>query len=353
MNSSGDHTRRRFLRAVATTMATGPVTMLGRVGARVPPHLAALERGQAWLNTRPLTAAELRGKVVVVDFCTYTCINWLRSLPYRRAWALKYADRLVFIGVHTPEFAFEHDLENVRREVRRLNVGYPIVLDNDYAIWRAFDNHYWPALYVVDAGGRVRDRQFGEGEYHQSEQVIQRLLAEAEARSASRDLVMVAGTGAEAAADWNALGSPETYLGYEGAESFSSPGGAKKDRQSRYALPARLGSNRWALAGDWTIGRQSVVLGGASGRIACRFRARDLHLVMGPSSVGRPIRIRVILDGHSPGTARGVDIDAEGAGIVEAPRLYQLIRQPGSIGDRVFEIEFLDAGGEAYAFTFG
>jgi thiol-disulfide isomerase/thioredoxin len=317
-------------------------------------ELTSLGTASTWLNSEPLTPASLRGKVVLVDFWTFTCINWLRSLPYVRAWAEKYKDQgLVVIGVHAPEFPVERDLVNVRRAATGLRVDYPIAVDNDFAIWRAFDNHYWPAIYLVDAQGRVRYRRFGEGEYAQSERMIQQLLAEAGAGGISQELVSVAGRGVEAAADWDSLRSPETYVGYGRTENFASPGGAASDQRRVYTAPARLSLNHWALAGDWTMGRQALVLNEANGRMAYRFHARDLHLVMGPAAPGAPVRFRVLVDGQPPGAAHGVDVDTEGNGKVTEPRLYQLIRQSQPIMERQFEIEFLDPGVEALAFTFG
>jgi thiol-disulfide isomerase/thioredoxin len=317
-------------------------------------ELTALGRGRDWLNSSRLTPDTLAGKVVVVQFCTYTCINWLRTLPYVRAWAQKYDPDVVVLGVHTPEFAFEENVDNVRRALQRLTVAYPIVLDSDYAIWRTFDNHYWPALYFVDARGRVRERHVGEGEYERSESIIQRLLSERRNLS-KRDggVVSVDAVGVEVQADWANLRSPEKYLGYQRTEHFASPGGLSRDRVRPYAFPARLDLNRWALAGDWTTGSQAAVLNSVSGRIACRFHARDLHLVMGSLRPEGRVRFRVSLDGQPPGSARGVDVDADGNGTIAEPRLYQLIRQAKPVGDRRFEIEFLDSGVEAFAFTFG
>jgi thiol-disulfide isomerase/thioredoxin len=292
--------------------------------------------------------------VVLVDFWTYTCINWLRTAPYVRAWAEKYRDQgLVVIGVHTPEFTVEHDLDNVRRAVRDMGLDYPVAVDNDYAVWRSFDNHYWPALYFVDAEGRIRHHQFGEGDYEESEIVLQRLLAEAGAGDVPRDLVSVDGEGVEAAADWAHLGSPENYVGYLRAEHFSSPGGVVPDTPHEYEAPERLRVNHWALDGEWTVGGEVTTPNRPEGRITYRFHARDLHLAMGPPVSGRPVRFRVLLDGQPPGPAAGVDVDERGDGTVTESRLYQLIRQPGAIDDRTFEIRFLDAGVEALVFTFG
>ena len=296
----------------------------------------------AWLNSPALSTAGLRGKVVLVDFGTYTCINWLRTLPHIRAWAEKYKDQgLVVIGVHTPEFEFEKNMDNVRRAVKDLGLAYPIAVDNDYAVWRAFANNAWPALYLIDAQGRVRYSHLGEGEYERSEKMIQQLLAEAGAAGVPRDLVSVEGRGVEAAADWASLRSPEAYLGAERAENRVS------------AAAARLRLNQWTASGDWMEKKQAIALKKANGRIALRFHARDLHLVMGPAVSGKTIRFRVLIDGKPPGAAHGGDIDAQGNGTLTEQRMYQLIRQPGPIADRTFEIEFLDPGAEAFAFTFG
>ena len=307
-----------------------------------------------WLNSPPLTPEGLRGRVVLVQVWTYTCINWLRTLPYVRAWAEKYKDQgLVVIGVHTPEFPFEKDLDNVRREAKDMGVDYPIVIDNDYAVWRAFDNQYWPALYFVDAKGHIRHHHFGEGDYEQSERIVQQLLSEAGARDIGPELVSVDGQGAEAAADWGSLKSPENYVGYERSENFESPGGAARDQPHVYGAPAKLKLNHWALSGDWTVGKQATRLNQANGRIAYRFHARDLHLVMGPAARGTSVRFRVLIDGQPPGAAHGIDVDEQGYGTVTEQRLYQLIRQPKPIADRQFEIEFLDSGVETFVFTFG
>ena len=317
-------------------------------------ELASLERANEWLNSAPLTPSALRGKVVLIDFWTYTCINWLRTLPYVRAWAEKYRDQgLVVIGVHAPEFAFEKDLNNVRWAVKDMKIGYPIAVDSDHVIWRAFRNQYWPALYFIDAQGRVRHHYFGEGAYEQSEMIIQRLLAEAGAGGHGDDLVSVDARGLEAAADWGSLKSPENYVGYERTQNFASPGGAVLDKPRMYELPARLRLNEWALSGDWTVKKGNVVLNKASGSITYRFHARDLHLVMGPAAPGASVRFRVRIDGQPPGAAHGVDVDESGNGTVTEQRLYQLIRQPKPIADRQFEIEFFGSGVEAFAFTFG
>jgi len=316
--------------------------------------MPSLDGATQWLNSPPLTAAGLRGKVVLVDFWTYTCINWLRTLPYVRAWAERYQQHgLVVLGVHTPEFDVEHDLDNVRRAVRDLRVHYPVAVDNDYTIWSAFDNHYWPALYLVDAQRKIRHHRFGEGGYEESEMILQQLLAEAGSGAIGQQLVSVDPTGVEAAADWDSLRSPENYLGYQRTEDFTSADGAVLDTPHVYALPTRLRLNQWALAGDWAVKQQAIVLNAPDGGIVYRFHARDLHLVMGPATPGTPVRFRVLLDGQPPAAAHGTDVDEAGDGTVTHPRLYQLIRQPGPVSERTFEITFHDPGVQAYAFTFG
>jgi thiol-disulfide isomerase/thioredoxin len=334
------------------TITAAHLGLFGSADGAEPRELAAIGRANEWLNSPPLTPASLAGKVVLVDFWTFTCINWLRTLPYIRAWAQKYTQGLVVIGVHTPEFAVEKNLEHVRRAVRQMRIDYPVVIDNDYAIWRAFDNNYWPALYFVDSRGRVRDHHFGEGEYERSEKIVQRLLGEAGAAGIGPGTVSVDASGVEAPADWSSLRSPENYVGYERTQNFASPGGPRADRRYMYAAPARFALNQWALAGEWTMGRQATVLGSPNGRVLYRFHARDLHLVMGPSPASS-VRFRVSIDGQPPGAAHGVDVDEGGHGTVVEPRLHQLIRQPKPIVDRLCEIEFLDAGVETLAFTFG
>jgi thiol-disulfide isomerase/thioredoxin len=316
--------------------------------------LPPLSGATGWLNSPPLAAADLRGKVVLVDVWTYTCINWLRTLPYVRAWDYKYRDRgLVVIGVHSPEFPFEHDIDNVRRAAAEMRVAYPIAIDNDFAIWNALDNQYWPALYIVDAQGRIRHHQFGEGGYAESERIIQQLLREAGTSGVGDDLATVDARGLEASADWADLKSPENYVGYDRAENFASPGGAVRDKAKVYTVPRRVPLNHWALSGDWTMTTRAALSNRPNGRITYRFHARDLHLVMGPATRGAAVRFRVLVDGKPPGPAHGTDVDDDGAGTVRAQRLYQLIRQTSPITDRTFEIEFLDPGAEAYAFTFG
>ncbi|HMF83840.1 MAG TPA: hypothetical protein VKI01_11250 [Acidimicrobiia bacterium] len=307
----------------------------------------------AWLNSPPLTPEDLSGRVVLADFGTYTCINWIRSLPYVRAWARKYTDKsLVVVGIQTPEFEFEGELDNVERALKELDVRYPVVVDNGYAVWEAFDNHYWPALYLADAQGQIRHHHFGEGEYEESEMVLQMLLRAAGA-DVDQGLVDIEPEGVEAAADWAGVGSGENYVGYGRAYGFASPGGAVPDERHVYSAPAQLGRNQWALSGAWMIGLVPARLDEPGGSVSYRFHARDLHLVMGPPLRRGPVRFRVLLDGEPPGPARGVDIDEGGNGTADYQRMYQLIRQPGPIVDRLFEIEFLDPGVEAFVFTFG
>jgi thiol-disulfide isomerase/thioredoxin len=316
--------------------------------------LAPVERADEWLNSPPLTASALRGKVVLIDFWTYTCINWLRTLPYVRAWDEKYRNQgLVVIGVHAPEFAFEKNINNVRWAVREMRVDYPVAVDNEHVIWRAFKNQYWPALYFIDSQGRVRHHHFGEGAYEQSEMIIQRLLNEAGVGGIGDDLVSVDARGLEAAADWGSLKSPENYVGYERTQNFASPGGAVLDKPRMYEQPAQLRLNEWALSGDWTVTNQAAVLNKPNGSIRYRFHARDLHLVMGPAAPGTSVRFRVLIDGRPPGAAHGGDVDEQGNSTVTEQRLYQLIRQPKPISDRQFEIEFMGSGAEIFAFTFG
>jgi cytochrome c biogenesis protein CcdA/thiol-disulfide isomerase/thioredoxin len=314
----------------------------------------ALFGARQWLNTQPLRRDDLRGKVVLVNFWTYSCINCLRALPHIRAWADRYKDRgLVVIGVHTPEFAFEKDVANVRRASLSLDVRYPVIVDNDFRIWRAFSNRAWPALYFIGADGRIRHHLLGEGRYDQSEQLIQRLLSEASGSAVAVETAGVVGEGPQAAADQRNLRSGETYIGYGQASNFASPGGFKKDVPFLYRAGSVLSLDSWSLAGEWTAGREYASLTGTSGSITHRFHARDLHLVLARSPRGLPVRFRVRIDGAPPGADHGVDVDAAGWGIVSEERLYQLIRQSGSVTDRTFEIEFFDAGVRAYAFTFG
>lgn len=333
--------------------------------------MPALNGATAWLNTQALTPERLRGKVVLVEFWTYTCINWRRTLPYVRAWAHKYKDQgLVVIAVSTPEFSFEHKEENVRWAVGEMGLDFPVAIDNNYAIWKAFNNQYWPALYFVDAKGRIRHHQFGEGDYENSERVIQQLLKEAGAAGVDQRLVELNPQGAETAADWHDVQCQETYVGYDHAINFASPGGAVFDRPFVYTRPAVLNVGQWALTGDWTVGKEAAVLNKPGGKIVFHFHARDLNLVMGPpgaaraaahsagaADAGHPaarsMRFRVLIDGEAPGAAHGADIDARGEGILDRQRMYQLIRQPGLVQTHDFTIEFSDAGAEAFDFTFG
>jgi SAM-dependent methyltransferase len=309
----------------------------------MPPFAGVAE----WLNSEPLGPAELHGRVVLVNFWTLTCINWLRQEPYVRAWWQAYrGDGLLVIGVHTPEFSFEHEIEGVRRAIAERGIDYPIAVDNKFAIWSAFSNTYWPALYFTDADGVITDEYFGEGRYEQSERIIQRLLG------VERELVSVEALGVEAEADWDHLRTPETYLGYGRGERFASPGGVALDERRAYDRPERLRPNHWALSGEWTIGRERVGLDRGGGTIACRFESRDAHLVLS-SGTHDPISFRVLIDGEAPGRSHGVDVDTDGSGLLRDGRLYQLIRQHDGVRDRTVEITFGEPGAEAYAFTFG
>jgi thiol-disulfide isomerase/thioredoxin len=317
-------------------------------------RLPKLDGATAWLNSEPLTPAGLRGRVVVVQFCTFSCINWLRTVPYVRAWAEKYRDPgLVVIGVHSPEFRFEHDLEKVRSALDEMGVDYPVAVDNRFAIWRAFDNAYWPALYFADVDGRIRHHRFGEEDYERSERVIQQLLAEAGRDDVDRELVSVEPDGIYLAADWDAVESAETYVGYARASGFASPGGLLLNRRHVYVDASRLGLNQWAFTGDWTVDEQTATLNEPGGQILHRFRGRDLNLVLGTRPGGTPVRFVVLIDGKPPNDAHGLDVDKDGAGTVREDRLYQLVRQVGPITERTFEIAFTDAGAQAYVFTFG
>lgn len=356
MQDAFDPGRRQFL---AAALGTVGLVMFGRSGCSsdggremAGEGLNALRRATTWINSSPLSAAGLRGKVVVVNVCTYTCINWLRSLPYVRSWEQKYrGNGLVVVGVHTPEFPFEHDVDNVRRALSAMDVVYPVAVDNDYAVWKGLDNNYWPATYVFDAQGALRHQHFGEGEYEGIERAIQQLLADNGARDLDRTLVRVEGRGIEAPADWTALGTPETYLGSARSERFA--GGTAANVRSAFKVPERLTLNEWALDGAWRIGTQAVTLGGTTGRIVMRFHARDVHLVMGPATRGTSMPFHVRLDGQPPEASRGVDVDEQGNGTLADQRLYQLIRQPNPIADRTVEITFLAPNAEAFAFTFG
>jgi cytochrome c biogenesis protein CcdA/thiol-disulfide isomerase/thioredoxin len=327
----------------------GATVALGNEGA-----MPSLDGAVSWLNSPPLTNTELRGKLVVIDFWTYSCINCLRSIPYVEAWAEKYkSDGLVVIGVHTPEFAFEKDPTNVAKAVEDLKITYPVALDSNYAIWKAFNNQYWPAHYFIDANGVIRYHHFGEGEYDESERVIQELLKEKNANLNVAGLVDVKAAGAEAAADLNDVQSPETYVGYARGQNFAGPQDIAADAAEKYSLPQRLNLNQWGLEGKWEVSDEHAALVSAPGSIVFRFHARDLHLVLGPGPDGKPVRFRVLLDGGAPLENHGMDIDENGNGVVRGYRLYQLIRQQGKVQDRTFEIQFLDPGVQAYAFTFG
>ncbi len=353
---------RRTLIALALVAAACWGVLADRtiVVAQEPPSIVGssplygLSGATGWINSKPLTTKELKGKVVLVDFWTYSCINCLRSLPYIRAWANKYKDSgLVVIGVHTPEFDFEKELPNVRKAVQKFGITYPVALDSNHAIWDAFHNEYWPAHYFIDAKGRVRFEHFGEGNYDQSERWIQQLLKEANAKPMPATAVSVRGEGVEAAADSNDVRSPETYIGYARAEHFASPGGIKENREKLYTAPSQPRLNQWGLAGDWVDHQQIAELKSAGGKIVYHFHARDLHLVLGPTTDGKPVRFRVTIDGQAPGENHGVDTDAEGNGVVTGYRLYQLVRQKGAVTDRIFAIEFESPGVQAFSFTFG
>jgi thiol-disulfide isomerase/thioredoxin len=342
--------RRSFLSTAAMTIASAQFGAIASAKARSA--LSPLARATTWLDSQPLTPEELQGKVVLIEFWTYTCINWRRQLPYVRAWAEKYKGQgLVVIGVHSPEFSFEKNIDNIRWAAKDMRVAYPIAVDNDHTVWRGFSNEYWPALYFVDAKGKIRQTQFGEGQYEESEKVIQKLLSEAGAGDIRNELAAVDPAGAEAQADWKHLHSGENYLGYVRTENFASSAAPEKPRV--YSAPKHLELNSWALSGDWTMGKEAIHLNQPNGQIAYRFHARDLHLVMGPAAHGTPVRFRVLIDGDAPGNAHGVDVDEQGNGTAAEQRMYQLLRQPAAIVDRRFEIEFLDSGAEAFSFTFG
>lgn len=311
-------------------------------------NVPSFDGATEWLNSEPLTAADLRRHAVLVDFWTFTCINWIRTAPYRRAWDERYRDHgLIMIGVHTPEFPFERDVDSIRAAIEERRVTYPVAVDSEYTIWNAFANRYWPALYVADAEGAIRYHHFGEGSYAESERVLQELLG------VPGDVAAVEATGVEAAADWDTVQSPETYLGSDRAERFASPGGAAWEERRRYSAPYPLRLNQWALSGEWTIGRKAARLDEAGGQLSYCFHARDLNLVMGPAARGASVRYRVLIDGEAPGSAHGIDIDEDGNATLAEPRMYQLVRQQGRLADRTFEITFLDPGVEAYVFTFG
>jgi thiol-disulfide isomerase/thioredoxin len=336
--------------------ADGPNPLVDSFAARLPAgsNFPSLKGATDWINSEPLTTASLRGKVVLVEFWTYTCINWRRESPYVRAWAERYKDKgFVVIGVHSPEFWFEKNADNVRRATQEIGITYPVAVDSRLGVWTAFDNEYWPALYFIDAKGRIRGRHFGEGDYARSEQLIRQLLMEAGASNLGNDLTVVTPTGTEISADPLNLGSPESYLGFARETSFGSPGGIKASVVHSYTEPQQLRLNHWALSGDWLVLEDSVVSSKAPVRVAYRFHARDVNLVMGPAMANATPRFRVLIDGKPPGDEHGVDVDQQGLGTVTEQRVYQLVRQQGEITDRLFEIEFLEPGAEAFDFTFG
>ena len=345
-------TRNLWFAAAIVSLIAIPIGLAAKLSVEGP--MPPLKGANAWINSQPLGTADLRGKVVLVDFWTYTCINWRRTMPYLRAWAEKYRDNgLVVVGVHTPEFSFEKNLDNVRRAAKELRVDYPIAVDSDYAIWNAFNNRYWPALYLIDAQGNIRHHQFGEGDYDRLESVIQQLLTEAGQTNFDRSPATLDARGAESPANWQTLATPETYTGYANGERFASPGGMIEDRPRNYTAPDRLQLNSWALSGDWTMTREFSMVNEANGKVTFRFDARDVHLVMAPATRGSSVRFRVTIDGQPPGPSHGGDIDAEGFGTLDQPRMYQLIRHIPPITDRQIEIQFPDAGAQIFSFTFG
>jgi thiol-disulfide isomerase/thioredoxin len=354
--------RRRIFGALALVAGLCWGAIAGGIAAEAqdPPSivgsspLPGLSGATGWINSAPLTAKELKGKVVLVDFWDYSCINCIRAIPYVRAWADKYKDSgLVVIGVHTPEFDIEKQLPNVQKAVNKFGITYPVALDNNQAIWNAFQNEYWPAHYFIDAKGKVRFEHFGEGDYDQSEHWIQQLLQERNAKPMPGTTVAIDAQGVEAAADTNDVRSPETYIGYARAAHFASPGGISQDSEKNYTAPAQPGLNEWGLSGEWVDHGQVAILKSAGGKIVFHFHARDLHLVLGPTADGKPVHFRVTVDGQAPGDNHGVDTDAQGSGVVTDHRLYQLVRQKGAVRDRVFAIEFEDPGVQAFSFTFG
>ncbi|TPK66920.1 redoxin domain-containing protein [Mesorhizobium sp. B2-4-15] len=330
-----------------------------RTGSPVTPISEKFELGSiggptTWINSQPLTVSQLRGKVVLVDFWTYTCINWRRTLPYLQAWHEKYRSQgLIVIGIHTPEFSFERDLDNVRQAVKEMHIDYPVLTDNDEAVWRAFGNQLWPTLYLIDSEGRVKYRLAGERSYERAEPILRKMLSENGGSNIDPEPAFVKARGFEAAADWTELNSPETYTGYEFTHSFASPQGMVRDRPTAYKVPSQLGLNEWALDGRWTGRKENVVLDEAGGSVTYRFHARDLHLVMGLPAKGTSVKFRILIDGKPPGAAHGLDVDENGDGTISELRLYQLVRQPTPVVDRQFEIKFFGPGVEVYDFTFG
>ncbi len=361
MLESHNQERRRFIGAAAAALGATGLGVIGSA-ARQMAYAAGLPQEGAmpslsgateWLNSPPVTPDRLRGKVALIDFWTYTCVNWLRTLPYVRAWAEKYRNQgLLVVGVHTPEFPFEKDIDNVRWAATEVDVSYPIAVDSEYAIWQAFDNHYWPTVYLADVNGRIRFHHFGEGAYDRTERAIQELLREG-GRTTDGRLVGVSPHGLEVAADGGSLRSPESYLGYERGERSTSPRDAVLDAPRVYTVPPRLALNHWALAGDWTVKGRAVVLNAANGKLVYRFHARDVNLIMGPPRGAPPVRFAVKVDGKPPGAAHGTDVDEHGKGTAARQRTYQLVRQEKAIADREFEIQFVEPGVEAFCFTFG
>jgi cytochrome c biogenesis protein CcdA/thiol-disulfide isomerase/thioredoxin len=351
----------RIVKRDTPVMSTGPSMMIMAATGHqtleqfpVEGQLPSLAGAVDWLNSPPLRAEALRGHVVLIDFWTYSCINCLRALPYVEAWARKYRDQgLIVIGVHAPEFALERSVDNVRAAVKRLGIDFPVAIDNDYAIWRGFHNEYWPAHYFIDTNGNIRHHHFGEGNYDESELVIQELLRATGHHDVASGTVSVSGSGIETAADVTGVQSPETYIGADRAEGFASPGGVKLDQVRGYTAPSALTLNQWALTGDWRVGRQEAALAQPDGKITYRFHARDLYLVLGLGADGKPVRFQVLIDGHSPGDSHGLDIDTDGNGVITEQRLYQLLTLADGVSDHTFQIRFLDPGATAYSFTFG
>jgi len=353
MHESTDPSRRRFLRSAGMVIAAATAQSGAIAYAKARAETSPLGNATTWLNSPPLTEAQFQGKVVVVDFWTYSCINWRRQLPYVRAWAQRYGDLgLTVVGVHSPEFSFEKNIDNVRWAAKDMRITYPIAIDNDFGVWRGFNNEYWPALYFIDGVGRLRHSVFGEGQYDESEVLIRKLLIEAGAANLGDDRAWIEARGAETPADWRNLRSEENYLGYRRTENFASPSGIKADQAHLYIAKGRLKLNQWDLSGAWTVGAEALRLSRPSGSISYCFHARDLHLVMGPPP-GKTARFRVLIDGEPPADQQGVDVDKEGNGIANEPRMYQLIRQQPPIVDKQFTIQFLDSGVAAFSFTFG
>jgi cytochrome c biogenesis protein CcdA/thiol-disulfide isomerase/thioredoxin len=353
---SGKSPRNSAAMMAQNTASEGAVQVADKTPGTLPVegNLPPLDGAVQWLNSPPLDAQALKGKVVLVDFWTYSCINCLRSLPYVKAWAEKYRDQgLVVIGVHAPEFAFERDVNNVTKAMKDLGINYPVAIDNEFKIWRAFNNEYWPAHYFADAQGRIRYHHFGEGAYDESERVIQQLLREAGAAKVSDGLINAKADGVQMAPDSNEVQSTETYVGYQRAEHFVPETALVPDKVAAYNPPAQLALNDWSLGGQWHVGAERATANAPASRIVYRFHARDLHLVLGPGADGKPVRFKVLIDGKAPGADHGMDVAPDGSGTVTDQRLYQLVRQNGGVTDRTFSIEFLDPGASAYAFTFG